>query len=98
MKARILKFAQLLLITVFLLTRFSGLAHAREFGNGPHKHDNKICALVLASEDDPDELGLLPNEISAFSPQTKYFFDRPLDFKNSPVSCAAARVRGPPNL
>lgn len=63
-KSRSYKILKTLLITLFLVTRFSTGIHAAEFGNGPHKHDNKICALILSlEEDDKVDFVILPNSI-----------------------------------
>lgn len=98
MKIRIFKFLSLVLITVFLITRVSALAHATKYGNGPHKHNGKTCVLTVISEDDDDGVAIIPAGFSLSIPSLKNYFLRPQDCKLDFVSLVAASVRDPPKL
>lgn len=98
MKTRIFKYFKLLLISLFLVTRFSALAHASEYGNGPHEHNGKICVLAIATDDDHDEIALLPGGFSLPLISTKSFVSPALDVTPLFSPPVFACMRGPPSL
>ena len=64
MNTRVLKILSLVLISLFLLMRFGMNAHASAYKHSPHEHNGKICVLTLISEDDVDDVAILPDTIT----------------------------------
>ena len=96
MKTQIFKYLKLLLISLFLVTRFSALAHASEYGNGPHEHNEKICVLTIAADDDHYEIAILPSSSPFSLILTKGFFSPSLHTAPLFSPPILASMRDPP--
>lgn len=85
-------------ITLIMMTRFALVAHAVEYGSGPHKHDGKICTLTLSTEDDDLDIGILPVAPSLTFPRTKIYHDVPAQDIVLRANSNARSARAPPVL
>ncbi len=98
MRPRIFRYLKLILISLFLVTRFAAIAHTSEYGNGPHKHNGKICVLAIAADDDHNVIAILPEGASLPQFSAQNFFSRPVNIYPSFVPSVSTCMRDPPNL
>lgn len=89
---------RVLLITLFIGMRFSVGVHAAEYGNGSHDHDGKTCVVTLVSEDEVDELVLLPSA-NIYTPRPRGVVYQNVRFANvMGIAKTPSRARSPPTL
>ena len=84
------------LIAVFLLAQVFASAHANTFGDGPHKHDGKVCTITLATKDNIADVAILPPPFTLSYIQQKELFSRPFALKPSLAMSITASARSPP--
>ena len=95
-RLRFHKHFNILLVALFIILRFSLSAHAVEYGNTSHQHDDKICAISLMPEDEFDDVSTLPPSISLTTkPPGSIFKYQTLTAHNSALPIEA-NTRGPP--
>lgn len=93
---RFLTFAKLLLVTLFLVTRFTAVAHSTEYGNGQHEHNGKLCVVALLAEDDDETIAVLPENVSFSLITPSNFFPYPASFKPVFFTNITPSMRDPP--
>lgn len=92
------KFLKILFVTLFLATRFSIGVHAAEFGNGPHEHDQKICAITLSIHDDEIDFVILPTGINVELEAIPRLYIWSDTLEPALVIRVSSKARGPPTL
>lgn len=87
---------KILFVTLFLATRFSVGVHAAEFGDGPHKHDNKICAITLSIHDDEIDFVILPTVLDVELETIPHFYIWSDTLEPARVIRIRSKAREPP--